>query len=256
MFKKVMHILSSEQADESSLVQATMPSYAELYETHAQREQNDQATGDGDFLHIGLLELEILKSVGLQPEDRLLDFGCGIGRMAVHALNYLESDKYWGIDISETMLERAKAVCGELHQRGRWLLGDGGVLNTLQDIHFDYICAFSVFTHLDLEEYYTHLQCMRRVISGDGLLLTSHLLLGENQRAKEIFTMSSALPYAERRGQVLNVVSSRELIETVAEMAFWRVEEWIGAEEKRFAVGRDNIPAALGQAIAVLRPVV
>lgn len=250
-----MHILKSEHTETAPFAQAAMPGYAELYEVHAQREQNDQATGDGDFHHIGLLELEILKSVGLLPEDRLLDFGCGIGRLAVHALSYLEVGNYWGVDISTTMLERAKLVSGELHGKGHWLVGDGGVLNTLSDVYFDYICAFSVFTHLDLEEYFTHLQCMRRVISKDGLLLTSHLLLAESQRAKEIFTMSSALPYEQRRGQVLNVVSSRELIETVAEMASWRVEEWIGAEEKRFKLGEDNTPAALGQAIAVLRPV-
>jgi len=43
-----------------------------------------------------------LKTIGgVRPDDRVLDVGCGCGRMAVPFLNYMSDiGGYWGFDVS------------------------------------------------------------------------------------------------------------------------------------------------------------
>src|SRR5262245_30990788 len=54
--------------------------------------------GDGDFAGMGRRFLELFVSLGgLKPEHRVLDIGCGIGRMALPLTDFLGSvGEYWG----------------------------------------------------------------------------------------------------------------------------------------------------------------
>ncbi len=63
--------------------------YEKLYEAQAQAVRVDEAIGVGPYDLIGQIELDILVMEGLQPEHTLLDFGCGNGRLAVHAIPLL-----------------------------------------------------------------------------------------------------------------------------------------------------------------------
>lgn len=57
--------------------------------------------GDGDFRAVGVEFLgHFIRLAGLRPESRVLDIGCGIGRMAVPLTQYLDFEKgrYSGID--------------------------------------------------------------------------------------------------------------------------------------------------------------
>src|SRR5262245_55753272 len=57
--------------------------------------------GDGDFAAIGREFAGYLRTyAGLSPDHRVLDVGCGIGRIAVPLLDYLsERGSYDGFDI-------------------------------------------------------------------------------------------------------------------------------------------------------------
>src|SRR5271157_3932956 len=59
------------------------------------------AAGDGSFEQTGKEFLQYFKALGnLQPDQRVLDVGCGVGRMALPLTNYLDSSgSYVGIDI-------------------------------------------------------------------------------------------------------------------------------------------------------------
>jgi ubiquinone/menaquinone biosynthesis C-methylase UbiE len=230
--------------------------YHELYEAHALADSGTDVIGVGDFERIGKLELRFLELADLHNTMDVLDFGCGIGRLAKHLVPELRGGSYCGVDISPTMVARARdlisplgsthGVACDLH------VGDGGLLNSFVGRSFDCVCAFSVFTHMDLEDTFLHFQCIKRVLKEQGTFICSHLLLPESDDAKNVFIQSSAQPYTSRRATVLSVVTSRELIETVAALAGLHVVRWIGANEPQFSNSGEAL-GALGQAVSFIR---
>jgi hypothetical protein len=49
---------------------------------------------------------------GLKPEDACVDYGCGTLRVGIHAINYLGVSRYWGLDISNFLLEEGRKLIG------------------------------------------------------------------------------------------------------------------------------------------------
>jgi SAM-dependent methyltransferase len=90
--------------------------YAETVEAKLQNGEVHQNLGPkipGGFGETGSGFFERLVRFGLKPEDSLVDYGCGTLRMGVHAIKYLEPGKYWGLDISEFLLEQGRELIGE-----------------------------------------------------------------------------------------------------------------------------------------------
>jgi hypothetical protein len=119
----------------------------------------------GMWDEIGDLQLAFLKSRGLEPDDRLLDIGCGSLRLGVRAVEYLEPDHYWGTDLNAVLLdagyEREIEPAGLASKLSRSHLvvdGDFSFPGVPSDIAF--AIATSVFTHLPSE--YLHL-CLRNL---------------------------------------------------------------------------------------------
>ena len=53
-----------------------------------------------------------IRSLNIQPEDKIVDFGCGTGRNACYMAKYLSpAGKIIGIDISEIMGEHSEKKC-------------------------------------------------------------------------------------------------------------------------------------------------
>jgi cyclopropane fatty-acyl-phospholipid synthase-like methyltransferase len=108
----------------------------------------------GMWEEVGELQLEFLKSKGLEREHFLLDLGCGSGRLGVKAVSYLNSDRYYGIDLSQSLLGAARK---EIEDMG---LGDkisrrtfhatGDFRPQIEMPRFDFVIAQSLFTHLPL----------------------------------------------------------------------------------------------------------
>jgi hypothetical protein len=72
--------------------------------------------GPGDYRKTGEEFLGYFRSLGrLKPTDRVLDLGCGIGRMAVPLTRYLTTGSYEGIDIVSPRVQPA----GPGHSGGR-----------------------------------------------------------------------------------------------------------------------------------------
>jgi ubiquinone/menaquinone biosynthesis C-methylase UbiE len=230
--------------------------YESVYEAHARALPPELAIGDGDYDEVGRVELSALVQEGLTPSSVLLDFGCGTGRLAVHAVPYLRSGHYVGTDISETMLSRCASRL-ELVDR------DGSACTValhhqtsetfpVADHSVDVLCAFSVFTHMDHEDAYRYLVAATRVLKPGGVLMASLLPLHLHD-AQQVFLASAADAADERWSKVRNVVTSTELFETVASLAGWTVTRWHdGASRTIHLLGSDEV-VRLGQSIVVLR---
>jgi SAM-dependent methyltransferase len=128
------------------------------------------------FLFTGFLNLELFtrlyRAHAAQPpaRPRILDFGCGCGRMT-RLLDMLPGWQAFGSDVNPDHVEWCQESLKNVDTR---LNGTAPPL-PFDDATFDLICALSVFTHLPEAGATAWLADLGRVVKPDGLLiLTTH----------------------------------------------------------------------------------
>lgn len=142
------------------------------------------------FQNIGAHFFEHFKRAGLKPQHRVLDVGCGIGRMALPVTKYLTTGSYEGIDIVKTGVDWCRENITPRHPNFRFQLAD--IWNDFyhpEGHHrarayrfpfasrsFDFAWLTSVFTHMlprDLENYLSE---VARVLKPGGRCLITFFL--------------------------------------------------------------------------------
>ncbi|HEY0523130.1 MAG TPA: methyltransferase domain-containing protein [Stellaceae bacterium] len=152
--------------------------------------------GDGDYLAIGAEFLgHFVRIGGLAPGERVLDIGCGIGRMAVPLTQYLdESGSYDGADIVADGIGWCREAIGSRYERFRFhhldqhhpLYNPQGAVPTAEaalpfpDGAFDFVFLTSVTTHLEADALRRYAEEIRRVLAPPGgrCFVTAFLMNG------------------------------------------------------------------------------
>lgn len=103
------------------------------------------------------------------PIRRLLDWGCGCGRLTMHWLRRRNVREVHGCDID------AEAIgwCQENLPRGKFAVVPFAPPTQYPDNYFDAVSAFSVFTHLTSENQRAWLGEMRRIMAPGGIFAAS-----------------------------------------------------------------------------------
>ncbi|MGY0619201.1 class I SAM-dependent methyltransferase [Lysobacter sp. A378] len=158
----------------------------------------------GDYIAVGQLECALLVQHGLKKGDRVIDVGCGSGRLAFQLAGYLDG-QYIGMDVVPELIEFAEAKCG----RADWRFYEAPGLSIPEPAdHADFVCFFSVFTHLLHEESYKYLMEAKRVLKPGGKIVFSFL---EFQLPSHWFIFEGVLA-DDRPERVLNQFISRDAI--------------------------------------------
>ena len=154
------------------------PDNARSYELHLEkliqahgRDVAMELVVGGQYHQIGILETSALITLGLQPDDTVVDVGCGSGRLPAYLKSYLRG-KYVGTDILAESIEFAREKCG----RDDWhFIQNHQTTIPVPDGIADFVTFFSVFTHLLDEDIFRFLAEAKRVAKPGGRIVFSFL---------------------------------------------------------------------------------
>ena len=96
-------------------------------------------------------QIEMLKGQGLKPYHDFLEIGCGPLTVAIPLIDYLEPNRYTGVDVRSSVLDLSWKEVGkaELSSKNpRLICSSSFASSELSDQRFDMIYSFSVLYHL------------------------------------------------------------------------------------------------------------
>lgn len=102
-------------------------------------------------------------------QSKILDFGCGWGRITRFFLKDVDSSKLFGVDPDPNIIE----ICKEINLGINLSVSDRIPNDLPFDEKFDMIYAFSVFTHLSENTHEKCLEILHQKLEKDGVLITT-----------------------------------------------------------------------------------
>jgi SAM-dependent methyltransferase len=154
--------------------------------------------GDGDFRAIGAEFLgHFVRLAELRPHERVLDIGCGIGRMAVPLTQFLsEEGHYTGIDIVKDGIAWCNETIASVYPNFSFqhldlqhpLYNPAGprraadIQFPFPDRSFDFICLISVLTHIDAATLVNYAKEVSRLLAPGGRCFATAFLVNKPAR--------------------------------------------------------------------------
>lgn len=195
-------------------------------------------------------------ALDLKPVDRVLELGCGVGRIGRELAPLVA---HWeGADISSNMLKVARERLGGFANVGLTELSRSD-LKPIADASVDKAYSIAVFIHMDKEDFYLYLEDLARVLKPGGLLFfdtwnTLHPV-GWRRFAVELNPYRGVAP-AERKDVARNQFSNPEEVRTFLDHAGFDVVEmfsnspWVQAIAMRRGSGDIGAERRRAQAAA------
>ncbi len=154
--------------------------------------------GSGSFVSTGESIMDQLVELGgLKPHHRVLDVGCGVGRVTVPLTRYLDNKgSYEGFDIVKSAIHWCRKRIQSRFSNFRFthidLKNDLYNLRTsseakdfafpYSDEEFDMVFLTSVFTHMLLDDVDNYLEQIHRVLKPGGVCFATFFIMNEQAR--------------------------------------------------------------------------
>lgn len=124
--------------------------------------------GNGDFESIN--QFEFLKSVGLKPENKFLDLGCGCLRGTAKVVDYLNEGNFYGADVSDgliSLIPKRLESLAVVKTPNIFVINNFDFEEKLKT-KFDVILSVSLLTHLLLDAIPYLFNGISKILKDDG----------------------------------------------------------------------------------------
>jgi SAM-dependent methyltransferase len=157
----------------------------------------------------------LIEEAGLLPHERVLDVGCGLGRLALPLRRYLdENGRYEGFDVREEAVRWARRRVARRDRRLRFRHIDvfNGSYNPSGSVRpselrfpyadgaFDLVVLFSIFTHMVADDLRHYLAQIARVLAPGGRSMATFRLM---DRPETVTTPEAVYEFSHDFGDFL-----------------------------------------------------
>jgi cyclopropane fatty-acyl-phospholipid synthase-like methyltransferase len=145
-------------------------------------------------------QLDTLKQHGLKPRHHFLDVGCGMLRLGMPLISYLEDDRYCGIDAMDKYVQLGRVYMNEVaHSNKTFHLMANRKFEFEQfGRQFDFAMAHSVMTHLSYEQIercFTNLKTVMK--QGASFLFT--VVINQDKQFSSMYASDTPMTKSSHR---------------------------------------------------------
>ncbi len=161
--------LNTEGMRKNSTLRNVLPGLAdEIIQKRFTGDTGDVTLWEGFYFYT-LFKKNYEKYKGLISNARILDFGCGWGRIIRFFIKDLQPANLWGCDPVPEMI----TLCKAQNKWANFELINPDPPTSFQDNTFDMIYSFSVFSHLSEDFHFGVLEEIKRILKPGGIYMTT-----------------------------------------------------------------------------------
>jgi ubiquinone/menaquinone biosynthesis C-methylase UbiE len=196
-----------------------------------------------EYARQGDQHVAVLRMTGLTDYMQIFDIGCGSGRTAQALLRHGWVGQYTGTDVIPELVRYAKSKLPD------WRFGlQNGFRLDAETESLDLVYAWSLFTHLTIEETYLYLRDAARALKAGGTMIFSVLELSNPDHYK-LFKRDAELVEKNVQSVHLNAFTDRQTVSIFAKDLGFEVTRWVDADDRTMTPSL----GCFGQSIAILR---
>lgn len=109
-----------------------------------------------------------LKGLGLKPNSKVLEVGCGIGSVSNLILKYITQGSFVGLDISSESIKTAQQF-NSFHKKAEFLVND--MSNFTHSTKFDFVVFPDVLEHIPVEQHAFIFETIAKLTTPDAIVL-------------------------------------------------------------------------------------
>jgi len=159
----------------------------------------------------GPWQLALLVGLGMRPEHRLLDLGCGTLRAGLHFIDFLDPGRYVGADPQRDLLDIGEELIASSGLRAKSpsvvelkdLAAENGV--------FDWILTHSVLNHLDADGVVGVVRVVDRLLAPQGRWVSTIRF------DASVPVVEPGKPHGRREGEYWRAVANPRWLDVVFE---------------------------------------
>ena len=212
------HGLKQTPVEAVSLTGETLADHRDFWNRSAAADSLRAIVADGDersYQSSGRTEAEALRRF-LGPDTRVLDIGCGTGRVMEHLAPWCR--EVHGIDISERMVAGGRERLAHL-PNVQFHNGNGYDLAGFEDGTFDVVYSIVALQHMPRTVAYNYLLESNRVLTEDGVLWCYVPNLLRDDAFAAFHHLSQ--PWFVSHPYPMNFYTPQEIARVVVAAGFW-----------------------------------